>query len=44
MDALRMALSQRQPSAGLLHHSDRGCQYASEACREQLAAWQVTRA
>ena len=41
MDALRMALGQRQPKAGLLHHSDRGCQYASEAYREHLAAWQV---
>jgi len=28
-DALQMALTQRQPVAGLLHHSDRGCQYAS---------------
>ena len=42
MDALRMALGQRMPKAGLLHHSDRGCQYASEAYREQLAAWRVT--
>ena len=42
MDALRMALGQRQPKGGLLHHSDRGCQYASEAYREHLAAWKVT--
>ena len=42
MDALWMALSQRQPEAGLLHHSDRGCQYASEAYREHLAAWKLT--
>lgn len=28
-DALRMALQRRQPPAGLLHHSDRGSQYAS---------------
>ena len=42
LDALQMALRQRQPRAGLLHHSDRGCQYASEAYREHLAAWQVT--
>jgi transposase InsO family protein len=27
--ALRMALSSRQPQPGLLHHSDRGSQYAS---------------
>ena len=42
MDALRMALRQRRPTGGLLHHSDRGCQYASEAYREQLAAWKLT--
>jgi transposase InsO family protein len=29
--ALGMALTQRKPGAGLLHHSDRGCQYTSEA-------------
>ncbi len=27
--ALRMALTQRQPSPGLIHHSDRGVQYTS---------------
>lgn len=27
--ALRMALQRRRPPAGLLHHSDRGCQYAA---------------
>ena len=42
MHALKMALRQRQPSAGLLHHSDCGCQYASEAYREHLAVWRVT--
>ena len=41
MDALKMALRQRQPETGLLHHSDRGSQYASEAYREHLAAWNV---
>jgi putative transposase len=29
-DALRMALLHRQPDAGLVHHSDRGVQYAAE--------------
>jgi transposase InsO family protein len=29
-DALTMALIRRQPPAGLLHHSDRGVQYASD--------------
>ena len=42
MNALQMALRQRQPKAGLLHHSDRGSQYASEAYREHLAAWGVS--
>jgi len=34
--ALHMALRQRRPRAGLLHHSDRGCQYASAAYRQTL--------
>mgnify|MGYP001195401729 CR=1 FL=1 len=34
--ALSMALRRRRPSAGLLHHSDRGCQYASAAYRSAL--------
>lgn len=42
LDALQMALRQRRPSAGLVHHSDRGCQDASEAYREHLAAWKLT--
>ena len=29
-DALSMALARRQPAEGLLHHSDRGVQYASD--------------
>ena len=29
LQALRMALDQRQPASGLVHHSDRGSQYAS---------------
>ena len=36
--AWQMALLNRQPPAGLLHHSDRGSQYTSETYREQLAA------
>jgi putative transposase len=34
--ALRMALIERQPSPGLVHHSDRGVQYASHAYTEML--------
>jgi len=40
--ALRMALSQRQPSPGLVHHSDRGVQYASHAYTEMLKQHQAT--
>ena len=36
-DALRMALVQRRPADGLLHHSDRGVQYASADYRQLLA-------
>ena len=36
--ALRMAIGQRRPPRGLLHHSDRGCQYASEEYRSLLRA------
>jgi putative transposase len=35
--ALHMALRQRRPASGVLHHSDRGCQYASAAYRQVLA-------
>src|SRR5262249_8795992 len=34
--ALRMALIERQPPPGLVHHSDRGVQYASEAYTAML--------
>ena len=36
LSALSMALTQRKPDNGLLHHSDRGCQYASREYRELL--------
>jgi putative transposase len=38
LDALEMAIWHRQPEAGLVHHSDQGCQYTSLAfgrrCRQ----------
>jgi transposase InsO family protein len=40
--ALRMALIERQPPAGLAHHSDRGVQYASQAYTEMLKQHHVT--
>ena len=36
-DALQMAISERGPAAGLIYHSDRGSQYASNASQELLA-------
>lgn len=38
LDALTMALRARTPPLGLLHHSDRGSQYASADYRAALAA------
>jgi len=40
--ALGAAVQRRRPAAGLLHHSDRGCQYTSADYREALAALNVT--
>lgn len=34
--ALKMAIRQRQPSAGLLHHSDKGSQYTSQTYQQLL--------
>jgi putative transposase len=42
-DALRMALARRRPDAGLLHHSDRGSQYASDDYQHLLASHGITR-
>ena len=38
LDALDVALSSREPASDLLHHSDRGCQYASASYRAKLAS------
>ena len=44
LEALEMALAQRRPAAGLIHHSDRGVQYASLAyvARLEQAGAQVS--
>ena len=39
--ALRMALIERQPAPGLVHHSDRGVQYASHDYTEMLKQHQA---
>ena len=41
IDALEMAIQQRKPDAGLLHHSDRGSQYTGKPYRKLLAANQM---
>jgi putative transposase len=38
LDALDMAISQRQPAPGLVCHSDHGCQYTAFAYGRRLAA------
>jgi putative transposase len=40
--ALDMALTRRCPDVGLLHHSDQGCTYASEAYQTILEAHGIT--
>ena len=42
LSALDMALKRRCPDAGLLHHSDQGCTYASEDYRTRLAQHGIT--
>lgn len=41
IEAMDMALRQRQPPAGVIFHSDRGCQYTSQAFRDRLRMAQV---
>jgi putative transposase len=40
--ALTMALERQRPAVGLIHHSDRGVQYASIAYRQRLADRDIT--
>jgi putative transposase len=42
LKALNMALLQRRPAKGLVHHSDRGCQYASSCYRQALESYGVS--
>lgn len=41
-EALNQAQRERRPAPGLLHHSDRGIQYASSAYRTLLAIFKIT--
>jgi transposase InsO family protein len=40
-ETLQLALANRRPASGLLHHSDRGCQYASRSYRKLLQLCQI---
>ena len=40
--AFRGAVGRQRPPAGLIHHSDRGSQYAADAFQQLLSAWGVT--
>lgn len=40
--ALERAITLRGAAAGLIHHSDRGCQYASRSYRQRLAQHGIT--
>ena len=42
LDALKMALRNRRPAKGLIHHSDRGVQYACDEYRKLLGLYEVT--
>ena len=41
-DALTMAIERQRPPPGLIHHSDRGIQYAAEAYRQCLVRSAIT--
>jgi len=41
LSCLRSAIKARQPSHGLIHHTDRGGQYAGKAYRRVLGQWKI---
>jgi transposase InsO family protein len=42
INALRMAVDERRPKGSLIHHSDQGSQYASDAFGRELTRCQIT--
>ncbi|RVT80622.1 IS3 family transposase, partial [Rhodobacteraceae bacterium CCMM004] len=42
LEALEMAIQRQRPAPGLIHHSDRGVQYAADEYRQALAAAKIT--
>ena len=41
VEALEMALASRRPRRPLLHHSDRGCQYAGKQYQQKLSQFSL---
>ena len=41
LEALEMAVKRRRPPPGLLHHTDRGCQYTSQRYQRRLQALSI---
>jgi len=42
LTTFRQAAQRQRPLAGLIHHSDRGSQYAADAFQQCLRTWSVT--
>ena len=42
LEALRMAYWRQKPAKGLIHHSDRGCQYAAHDYQHELKTFGMT--
>lgn len=42
LEALRMAVERQRPPPGLVHHSDRGIQYAAEEYRQAFVTAGIT--
>ena len=40
-NALKQAINHRRPDKGLIHHSDKGCQYTSHAFQKELALYSI---
>jgi putative transposase len=39
--ALKQAITHRRPDKGLIHHSDKGCQYTSHAFQQELTLYNI---
>jgi putative transposase len=41
LSALEQAITHRKPAAGLMHHSDKGCQYTSSSFQQALKEYGI---